>query len=174
MSHHSTRSSAISRRTRSRTHPQIAVQPPAPIRVRRGVRFRTRPTTQLEQTHRSHRSAWLSEEEGALPHPTNPTLSSIYEEPAQEVTSLPSLSEEPFQFESSTPSSNQEVSSVSVSSPQPTYDLRANSESSLLPSYQATSTVDPSVGDLGGFSWEHRSETELQHPPQAEELRDMR
>lgn len=180
MTHHLTRSS-ISRRNRSRTTPQLAVQP-SPIRVKRGARFRVRPPTQLQQHHpqqhhpqqHHRRASWQHSEDVLVQSPEDKcqTFSSILEDPAGDQGLLPSLHQEIYRLEASTPTSTSDFSSLSVTTTPPTqYGFRSASESDLLPSYPVDSNADSLEGD---FPWTQSPDSELPPAPQCQELQDMR
>jgi hypothetical protein len=175
MTHHLTRSS-ISRRNRSRTTPQLSVQP-SPIRVKRGARFRVRAPTQLQQYHpqQHHRRASWQHSEDLLvqsPHDKCETFSSILENPSEDSSLLPSQHQEIYRLEASTPTSTSEFSSLSVTTTPPTqYGFRSASETDLLPSYAVDSNADSFEGE---FHWTHSPESELPPAPPCQELQDMR
>src|ERR1700753_762664 len=124
MTHHLTRSS-ISRRNRSRTTPQLSVQP-SPIRVKRGARFRVRVPTQLQQYHPKHhhrRASWQHSEDLLVQSTQDKceTFSSTLENPTEVSTSHPpSQHQEIYRLEASTPTSTSDFSSLSVTTTPPT------------------------------------------------------
>ncbi|KAF2760724.1 hypothetical protein EJ05DRAFT_240920 [Pseudovirgaria hyperparasitica] len=170
MTHRPSRTSSVSRRNRSRTqtHPQIAVQPTIQTRVKRVSRFR--PPRGVSQQQQREDLTWPFPEESteAFTQHRQPKadsgLSTIVEDPSA-IVQRP-LDSQSFELvpHNTAQTHNEDPASQPVgSTPTPThFGLRANSEPSPYLTLQAPSSTEDQ------FNWTHspgpRFEVEASQP----------